>query len=85
MISYFRMVYSGMHPYGTVGGGKASKIFAMKSHKEIDFPETQFSESVSNGVVQTMKTTLRKDPRERANASELLTMDFLAGPLFEKF
>ena len=79
------MVYSGMHPYGTVGGGKASKIFAMKSHKEIDFPETQFSESVSNGVVQTMKTTLRKDPRERANASELLTMDFLAGPLFEKF
>lgn len=84
-IMLYKMVYDGMHPYGTVCGGRSSKIFVLKSKAEVEFPSTKYSESVSNGLIQTLKATLRKDPTERATASELLTMDFLKGPLFEKF
>ena len=84
-IMLYKLVYDGMHPYGTVSGGRTSKIFALKSKSEVEFPSSKYSESVSNGLLQTLKATLRKDPRERATASELLTMDFLKGPLFEKF
>ena len=84
-IMLYKMVYEGMHPYGTVSGGRQSKIFVLKSKVEVELPETKFPESVSHGLLQTLKATLRKDPRERADATELLTMDFLKGPLFEKF
>ena len=83
-ILLYKMVYDGMHPYGTVSGGRVSKIFALKSSSEVDFPKLKFSETVSNGLMETMKTTLRKDPIERADTTELLKMDFLKGPLFEK-
>ena len=83
-ILLYKMVYDGVHPYAAVCGGRSSKIFVLKSPIEIEFPETKFPENVSNGLLQTLKAVLRKDPKERADAHETLKMEFLSGPLFEK-
>ena len=80
-IILYNMVYDGQHPYGTVGGGRMSKMTALKSHDEVEFPETKFSSSVSNGLYETIKASLRKDPKERATTQELLKMDFLTDPV----
>ena len=83
-IILYYMVYEGMHPFGTVGGGRTSKIMALKSEQEVEFPDLNFSFSVSNGLLETMKASLRKDPKERATVQELQKMDFLSGPILNK-
>ena len=80
-IILFMMVHDGMHPYGTVGGGRLSKINALKSEREIDFSPQSLK---ANGLHESLKASLRKDPRERAEARELLDMDFLSGPTIFK-
>ena len=83
-IILYNMVYDGMHPYGAVGGGRMSKITALKCDQEVEFPEMRFSSSVANGLHETIKVSLRKDPKERATIKELLKMDFLSGPIYYK-
>ena len=83
-IILYKMVYDGVHPYAAVCGGRSSKIFVLKSSVEIEFPVTKHPENVSNGLFETLKTVLRKDPKERAEAHEILRMEFLSGPLFKK-
>ena len=83
-IILYMMVY-GVQPYSSVSGGRSSKIFALKSWTEVEIPASKFPESVSSGLTQTLKTALRKDPKERADVKELQASSFLRGPFFEKF
>ena len=84
-IILYMMAYDGVQPYSTVGGGRTSKIFALKSWTEVDLPDLRFPENIASGLRQTLKTTLRKDPKERADIKELQTLSLLRGPLVEKF
>ena len=81
----YMMVYDGVQPFSCVGGGRSSKIVALKSWTEVDFPPHKFPESVASGLIQTLKTSLRKDPKERADVKELQKSSFLRGPFLEKF
>ena len=84
-IILFMMVHNGMQPYSNIGGGKTSKIFALKSWREVDLPAVKFPENIVSGLNQTLKSTLRKDPKERADVKELQSLSFLKGPYLEKF
>ena len=83
-IILYMMAYDGVQPYCSVGGGRASKLFALKSWTEVELPELRFPENIASGLRQTLKTALRKDPKERAEIKELQTLSLLRGPLAEK-
>ena len=84
-IILYTMAYDGLQPYVSVSGGRTSKIFALKSWTEVDLPDLRFPENIASGLRQTLKATLRKDPKERADIKELQASSLLRGPLAEKF
>ena len=83
-IILYNMVYDRNHPYGTVAGGKQSKINVLKSFQEVNLPQVKFSPSDAPGLYQTLKACLRKDPNERPAPNEILRMDFLSRTFSEK-
>ena len=83
-IILYLMVYDGIHPYAPISGGRSSKIFALKSWREVDLPDLRFPENLASGLRQTLKATLRKDPKERADVKELQASSLLQGPLVDK-
>ena len=81
-IILYSLVHHGSHPYGTVGGGRLSKINALKSRSEVELPDIKCEPSdVAADLNETLRASLRKDPAERATAASLLCMDFLSGPI----
>ena len=84
-IILYTMAYDGLQPYVSVSGGRTSKIFALKSWTEVDLPDLRFPENIASGLRQTLKATLRKDPKERADIKELQASSLLRGSLAEKF
>ena len=83
-IILYLMVYDGLQPYASISGGRSSKIFALKSWREVDLPDLRFPEDLASGLRQTLKATLRKDPKERADVKELQASSLLRGPLVDK-
>ena len=78
-ILLFFMVFDGQHPYSMVSGGRSSKIFALKSFIEIEFPTPRFEKNnISQHLLRSLKASLKKDPKARADSEELSSIIFPA-------
>ena len=73
-IILYNMVFDGQHPYSMVCGGRSSKIFALKSFTEIEFPEPKFHGNISQQLLKSLEASLRKDPNKRSDSNMLSSM-----------
>ena len=73
-IILYSMVYNGQHPYSMVGGGRASKIFALKSFTEIELPTPTFETNISQQLLKSLELSLKKDPKARVDSDKLLKL-----------
>ena len=71
-IILYSMVFDGQHPYSMVSGGRASKIFALKSFTEIELPTVDVN--ISQQLLNSLEMSLKKDPKARADSEKLLTI-----------
>ncbi len=71
-IILYSMVFDGQHPYSMVSGGRASKIFALKSFTEIELPTVDAN--ISQQLLKSLEMSLKKDPKARADSEKLLTV-----------
>ena len=75
-ILLFYMVFDGQHPYSMVSGGRSSKIFALKSFIEIEFPTPRFERNISQHLLRSLEASLKKDPKARADSEKLTSIMF---------
>ena len=73
-IILYSMIFDGQHPYSTVSGGRASKIFALKSFTEIELPTPKCEANISQQLLNSLEMSLKKDPKARADSEKLLTI-----------